>query len=69
MDSTIESSSFKCLEQLIKLILSSEAKDTHEKYQISLLTQLGNCLQNPEYTVLRQHSHMLVHIGFLAKEK
>lgn len=69
LDTTIESSSFKCLEQLIKLILSSEAKQSHEQYQISLLTQLGHCLQSPEYTVLRQHSHMLVHVGFLAKEQ
>lgn len=69
LDSTIESNSFKCLEQLIKLILTSEAKESHEQYQISLLTQLGNCLQSPEYAVLRQHSHMLVHISFLAKEK
>ena len=32
VDATIESSSFKCLEQLIKLILTNDPKESHEQY-------------------------------------
>ena len=65
----IEASSFRCLEALVKLILSSERKATHNENQIDILTALGEHLLTTENRELLQHSNLLSHVGFLAQEK
>ena len=69
VDEVIDSSSLQCLETLIKLILSSERKETHDEDQISILTQLGHIILSKEHSMLLQHSSLLSHVGFLAQQK
>ena len=69
VDEAIDSSSFKCLETLVKIILSSERKQTHEEEQISILTELGHNLLSQDHSMLLQHSSLLSHLGFLAQQE
>ena len=52
MDEAIDSSSFKCLEMLVKLILSADKKQTQQEEQISILTALGHKLLSQEHSML-----------------
>ena len=68
-DEAIDSSSFRCLETLVKLILSSERAQTHQEDQINILTELGHQLLSSDNSMLLQHSSLLSHVGFLAQQK
>lgn len=68
-EEAVDSSSLKCLETLIKLILAQERKQNHSEEKINLLTEFADNLLTKEHCVLLQHSNLLSNVAFLAQEK